>query len=345
MTPSLPNPDGLLGRPRQTLRPRTAAILAALALLAALIILAAGPEAVAAEEINFGIISTESSQNLKVIWDPFLDDLRKATGLDVKAFFATDYAGIIEGMRFGKVQLAWYGNKAAMEAVDRAEAEVFMQTLAADGSEGYYSHIIANVNSPLNSIEDMFEKASELSFGNGDPNSTSGFLVPGYYVFAMNSKDAKRIFKRTLTSNHESNALSVANGQLDAATCNSEALERLALTFPDKRKLIKVIWTSPLIPSDPLVRRKDMDPAVKKALDDFLLAYGQGGDQREADILKSLQWRGFKRSTNDQLDPIRQLELFKEKRALEDQGNLNDRDKARLVELETQLAALAAKMK
>ena len=91
-----------------------------------------------AQEINFGIISTESSQNLRQVWDPFLDDMRKETGLDVKAFFATDYAGIIAGMRFTKVQLAWYGNKAAMEAVDRADAEVLAQTMAADGSEGYY---------------------------------------------------------------------------------------------------------------------------------------------------------------------------------------------------------------
>ena len=298
----------------------------------------------AAEEINFGIISTESSQNLRVIWEPFIEDLKKATGLDVKAFFATDYAGIIEAMRFGKVQLAWYGNKAAMEAVDRAGAEVFMQTVNADGTDGYYSHIIAHADSPLNSIEDMFAKAGDLSFGNGDPNSTSGFLVPGYYVFALNSKDPKRIFKRNLTSNHESNALSVANGQLDVATCNSEALERLKLTFPDKRGLIKVIWTSPLIPADPLVRRADLDPALKAKIDDFLLAYGQN-DPRELEILKSLQWRGFKRSDNDQLIPIRELELLKEKRAIEDKASPGDDDKARLAQIEGELAALAAKKK
>ncbi|MDR2443526.1 MAG: phosphonate ABC transporter substrate-binding protein [Deltaproteobacteria bacterium] len=299
----------------------------------------------AADEINFGIISTESSQNLRVMWDPFLKDLTERTGLNIKAFFATDYAGIIEAMRFNKVQLAWYGNKAAMEAVDRAEGEVFMQTLAADGSDGYYSHIIANTSSPLNSIEDMFKAAANLSFGNGDPNSTSGFLVPGYYVFALNSKDPKTIFKRTLNSNHESNALSVANNQLDVATCNSESLARLEITFPDKRKLIKVIWTSPLIPSDPLVRRKDLDSATKKKIDDFLLSYGQTGDAREVEILKNLQWKGFKVSNNDQLDPIRQLELFKEKKNLEDRGNLNNDQKKRLADIDSELSALAKKMK
>ncbi|MDR1487620.1 MAG: phosphonate ABC transporter substrate-binding protein [Deltaproteobacteria bacterium] len=293
-------------------------------------------------EINFGIISTESSVNLKKIWEPFLDDFRAQTGLKINAFFATDYAGIIEAMRFNKVQLAWYGNKSAMEAVDRADGEVFMQTIAADGSEGYYSHIIAHVDSPLNSIEDMFKEAKNLAFGNGDPNSTSGFLVPGYYVFALNNVDPKSAFKRNLTSNHETNALSVANGQLDVATNNSENLSRLEVTFPDKRQLIKVIWTSPLIPSDPLVRRKDLPNDLKKKIDDFLLGYGKS-DPKQAEILKSLQWQGFKVSNNDQLIPIRQLELFKEKKTIEDRGDLSDSQKERLAEIEKQLAELAKK--
>ncbi len=79
-------------------------------------------------EIDFGIISTESSSNLKKIWDPFLADMAKKTGLKVKAFFASDYAGVIEAMRFKKVQIAWFGNKSAMEAVDRADGEIFAQT-------------------------------------------------------------------------------------------------------------------------------------------------------------------------------------------------------------------------
>ena len=86
------------------------------------------------DRINFGIISTESQVNLKTIWEPFLADMAKKTGLKVNAFFASDYAGVIEGMRFDKVQVAWYGNKSAMEAVDRADAEVFAQSVAVAAS-------------------------------------------------------------------------------------------------------------------------------------------------------------------------------------------------------------------
>jgi phosphonate transport system substrate-binding protein len=75
-------------------------------------------QAQAMKEINFGIISTDSSTALKSMWQPFMDDMAKATGMKINGFFATDYTGIIEGMRFGKVHLAWHGNKSAIEAVD-----------------------------------------------------------------------------------------------------------------------------------------------------------------------------------------------------------------------------------
>lgn len=102
--------------------------------------------------LNFGIISTESQQNLKPQWTPFLQDMEKKLGVKVNAFFAPDYAGIIQGMRFNKVDIAWYGNLSAMEAVDRANGQVFAQTVAADGSPGYWSVLIVNKDSPINNL-------------------------------------------------------------------------------------------------------------------------------------------------------------------------------------------------
>lgn len=221
------------------------------------------------KELNFGIISTESSQNLKAQWDPFLAAMSERTGMEIKAFFAPDYAGIVQGMRFDKVDVAWYGNKSAMEAVDRAGGEIFMQTVAADGSPGYWSLLIAHKDSPVNSVEDMLQNAKNLTFGNGDPNSTSGFLVPGYYVFAQNNVEPKEIFKRTLNASHEVNALSVANKQVDVATFNTEGLERLEITNPDKAKELKIVWKSPLIPADPIVWRKNLPEETKKKINDF----------------------------------------------------------------------------
>ncbi|HCU2031743.1 TPA: phosphonate ABC transporter substrate-binding protein, partial [Pseudomonas aeruginosa] len=293
--------------------------------------------------INFGIISTESSQNLKSIWEPFLKDMSQQTGYQVKAFFAPDYAGIIQGMRFDKVDIAWYGNKAAMEAVDRAHGEIFAQTVAASGAPGYWSLLIANKDSKIDSLEDMLANAKSLTFGNGDPNSTSGYLVPGYYVFAKNNVDPVKAFKRTLNSSHEVNALAVANKQVDVATFNTEGMERLELTQPEKARQLKVIWKSPLIPGDPLVWRNNLSDEQKNKLRDFFFKYGANAEQKK--VLADLQWSKFQASDDDQLLPIRQLELFKQRTDVANNANLGAEEKAaKLKALDEELAKLEKRM-
>lgn len=294
------------------------------------------------KEINFGIISTESSQNLKSDWQPLLEDMAKKTGYKVNAFFAPDYAGIIEGMRFGKVHLAWYGNKSAMEAVDRAGGEVFAQMVNADGTQGYYSHFVVHKDSPLKTLDDVLKNAKTLSFGNGDPNSTSGFLVPSYYVFAQNKLDARTAFKVSRSANHETNALAVVNKQVDVAVTNSETLDKIKDRMPGKFKEIRVVWTSPLIPLDPLVMRKDLPDATKQKLKDFFFAYGKGGQQEKEVLMKISKLSAFKPSTNAQLIPIRQLELFKERNKFEADATLPAADKqAKVAEIDRKLAELS----
>ena len=289
-----------------------------------------------AEEINFGIISTESQQNLKPKWEPLLTDFAKATGLDVKPFFASDYAGVIEGMRFGKVQMAWYGNKSAMEAVDRADGEVFAQTVPADGEPGYYSLILAPKDSKLNSVEDLLACDKSLNFGLGDPNSTSGYLVPMTFVFSANKIDPKSCFKNVTNANHETNAMAVANGQVDAAANNTENLALIEKNQPAAFEKIKVIWKSPLIPSDPLVWRKDLSDEAKAKIKDFFLTYGtdksKGDAAREKEVLAGLEWAPFRASTDDQLLPIRVMELTKQIAQIEADATLSDADKKAKIE-------------
>jgi phosphonate transport system substrate-binding protein len=294
-----------------------------------------------AQEISFGIISTEATQNLKADWQPLLDDMEKQTGLKVKAFFAPDYAGIIEGMRFNKVQVAWHGNKSAMEAVDRANGEVFAQMVNADGTQGYYSHLIVHKDSPLNNLNDLFSNAKNLSFGNGDPNSTSGFLVPGFYVFAQNKVDPKTAFKVSRSANHETNSLAVANKQVDVATNNSENLDKIKERQPEKFKDIKIIWTSPLIPLDPLVVLKSLPEATKTKVKTFFYNYAKTDAREKAILMKLNKLSGFKPSTNEQLKPIRQLDLFAQRNKVDGDTTLAAAEKqTKLADIDQKLAAL-----
>ncbi|MGE0237231.1 MAG: phosphonate ABC transporter substrate-binding protein [Parvibaculaceae bacterium] len=315
-----------------------------LAVFATAAMVMAGSAYAETKEINFGIISTESTQNLKQYWTPFLADLEKETGIKINPFFASDYAGIIEGMRFGKVQVAWYGNKSAMEAMDRAEGQVFAQSVDAEGNPGYWSLLVTNVDNPnLNAVADVLKCDKTLSFGNGDPNSTSGFLVPSVFVFGTNNVDPKTCYKTVTNANHETNLMAVVNKQVDFATNNTENMRNFAKSHPEELKKIKEIWRSPLIPSDPIVWRKDLDQATKDKLLSFFMTYGRQGSVDEVktarENLKKLNWAPFKPSSDAQLYPIRVLEISKAMNKVKGDEALSQADKdAKLKELEAQKA-------
>lgn len=291
------------------------------------------------KEINFGIISTESSANLKTAWQPLLEDMQKATGVKVNAFFAPDYAGVIEGMRFNKVQVAWMGNKSGAEAVDRANGEVFAKVANADGSLGYWGLMIVHKDSPLRTLDDVLKARAQLTLGFGDPNSTSATLVPGFYAFGANKVDPTRDFKRMVRANHETNILAVANKQIDVATVASDGVERMKIKQPEKAAELREVWRSPLIASDPILWRKDLDETTKSKMREFFLTYGR--DEREKNILKTLTFSGFLPSSNSQLLPIRQLELARERGKIESDANLApDERNRRLQEIDNKLAEL-----
>lgn len=303
-------------------------------------LLAAAALSAHAQDINFGIIATDSASTQRERWEPFFRDMEKKTGLTVKSFYAPDYAGVIEAMRFNKIQVAWYGNKSAIEAVDRANGEVFAQVMYADGSYGYNGLLITHKDSPYKTLDDVFKNSKAINFGIGDPNSTSGFLVPSYYLFAQNRIDARSAFRTVRNASHGANIQAVLARQVDVATNNTEDMTKLETSKPELASQIRVLWKSPLIPSDPFVMRKDLDPAVKAKIKSFVVNYGKTDEEKA--VLKNIyNYGGFRESSNAQLIPIRTLELAKERMKLEGDENMAADTKSKaLAEIDAKIAAL-----
>ncbi len=297
----------------------------------------------AAEPLRFGLISTESANQNRSLWAPVIEAMSKELGRPVQPFFASDYAGIIEALRFGQVDIAWMGNKAAMEAVDRADAEVFVRQVDGSSKDGYESILIVRDDSTVLTADDVVSRAKQLVLGIGDPNSTSGFVVPVCHFFGPRGLDPRRGFKLTRTSNHEGNLMAVVAGQVDVATNNTQNLHRFTLKFPERAKRIRVVWSSPTIPNDPMVWRRNLAPDIKQAVRAFFLRYGQSGPNREAELasLYPLQIQGFVTADDTYLLPVRRLELLRLRwQVVVDEALADSVRKARLAELDAKLEAL-----
>ena len=266
------------------------------------------------QAVNFSIMSTEGRQTQMDDWGPFLADMEKSIGIPVKPFFGTNYTSLIEAMRFKQTDVGWFTNQSGLEAVRRANGEVFARTVKPNGPDGYQAVIVVKKGSGI-TLDKLLTCDRTLNFGMGDAKSTSGTLAPMTYLFAPRGVDPNTCFKTVRSANHEANLFSVAQGLLDAATNNTASMDRMAMmgTEMSKKTLasLDVIWTSPTIPEDPMVRRKDLDPAIKAKIDAFLFSYGTGDGpeaERQRKVLERIQTKPFKRADNSHLLPVREME-------------------------------------
>ena len=266
-------------------------------------------------EITFSILSTEKSQNMETYWTPILVDMEKSTGLKVKPFFSSSYSALIEAMRFKQTDLGWFSNQSGLEAVRRSNGEVFARTFDPSGTDGYTSVIIVPIDSPIKTLDDLLKCDKTLNFGMGDKKSTSGTLAPMTEVFIPRGVKPENCFKTVLTANHQSNLFAVANKRLDAATNNSTAIRLNQDRNEGQADKVRVIWESPVLPEDPIVWRKDLDPAVKEKVRQFFLTYGQGDTPeaaRQRENMKKLSIGGFKPADATHLLFVRKMEAMEQ---------------------------------
>ncbi len=296
--------------------------------------------------INFSILSTENAQNLQTAWAPFIADMSKQTGLTIKPFYASNYTSLITAMRFRQVQLGWFSNLSGLEAVRHGGGEVFAHSTDPSGVPGYNSVIIVNAKSNI-TLDRLLKCDKSLSFGLGDARSTSGTLAPMTYLFGPRNIDPQTCFRVVRSANHESNLFSVGAGVLDAATNNTTALTMLGRTRQEMVAKVKVIWTSPRLPEDPVVWRKDLDPAIKEKLRSFFLSYGRapGAEgERQRKILNSLHFGTFKPADDSFLLPVREMEatekLYEAKNAHDAKGEAAA--KAEIAKIRTQETVVGA---
>lgn len=290
----------------------------------------------ALKELAFGILTTESEADLAPQWNPFLEAMSTAIGLPVKPFFATQYSSLIEAMRADAIQIAWFGGKVYIEAAKLADAEAFVSTISDAGEKGYYAHLITHGDRPWleeaeeeNKVQYLLNKenAQNLSFAFNDLNSTSGYLVPMYYIFAENSIDPLQHFKQvSFLGSHEETVLAVADQKVDIATNNSEGLTRFQEKFPDKYEAVRIVWTSPMIPSDPIAYDSELPEALKQKIRDFFLTYN------DMTVLNNLNWSGFDPATDKDWNPIRELKIGKQILEIQQNKAISKTEKKNIIE-------------
>ena len=263
----------------------------------------------APSELTFSILSAEGQASAGPLWQPLLDDMSKAIGIPVKPYFGSNYTVLVEAMRGNQTQVAWFSAKPAVEAIDRASAEVIARTVNKEGLDSYRSTLIVRAGSGI-TLDQVLACGKRFDFGIGDAQSTSGTLAPMAFLFNPRNIVPAECFKNVRSANHQSNAFGVASNQIDVATSNTVNTVFLTRQNPQIAAQIQEIWQSPPIPESGILVREDLDPALKEKIRSFFLTYGQGDTPeaaRQRQVLAGLEYSCFNAADDGYLNPIREM--------------------------------------
>jgi len=266
--------------------------------VASLTVIALGASQVwAKDKLTIGLIPSEDSQAMIESSKQVLDDLQAKIGMPVVPFVATDYNGIIEALRSGKLDVAYLGPFSYVLATSVADVEAFSVAVTKKtGQSAYKSVILARKDSGIHSLADL--KGHTFAFV--DPSSASGHLFPKAGLeqagFAPDS-----LFKRVIFSgSHDASILAVENKKVDAAAVADRIFASAVAKGVVKQDDFEIVWSSKPIPESPMVWRKALDPQLKKKIADALAS------------IKDVPWgdqgllNGFQPTTDASYDVVRE---------------------------------------
>ena len=254
------------------------------------------------DKIKLGAVPTENAMSLSTKLEPLINYLEDELDVEVEIFHATDYRGVIEALRFGKIDIAKLGPKSYIEAKDNyGNVEPIVKFISDTGSPGYRSCLIASTETDIYSPEDA--KGAEFAFN--DPNSTSGYLVPmTLFLQSMKVKPKEYFSKVTFSGSHEASIIAVNNANVEVASTNLNAIKRAENDGQSSFENLRVIWVSDLIPNDPFVVRSELPNSFKTAIQEAFVNVDQNA-------IREFLWSGFQKVDDAHYQPVRELNNLK----------------------------------
>ncbi|UOR10833.1 phosphate/phosphite/phosphonate ABC transporter substrate-binding protein [Halobacillus amylolyticus] len=257
------------------------------------------------ETFTIGVIPAQTEGSMDNAMNKLQSILNEKLNREVKVEVYPDYNGVVEAMNYDKIDMSYLGPLTYVIAHQKSGAKAIITQLI-DGEPFYHSYIITHSDHPWNSLDEMLQKPEEVAFAFGDPNSTSGTLVPsieleerGVYQSTENHK-----FKSVrYTGSHDASALAVQNKQVDAAAIDSAIFNQLVESGKIDEEQLRVIWKSDKIFQYPWAVHKDTDQETINKLQEAFLGI------EDQEILDAFGATGFIKASNEDYENIKQAAL------------------------------------
>lgn len=228
--------------------------------------------------LRVSAIPDESPTELQRKFKPLGEYLEKKLDMKVEFSPVTDYAACVEGLINHKLDMAWLGGFTFIQAKVRSNNEVI--PLVQREEDEKFKSVFITSRKDITSLQDL--KGKTFSFGS--ESSTSGHLMPRYYLLAANinpETDMKRI---SFSGAHDATAFAVAGGKVDAGALNISVWEKLVAEGKIDPNTVRVFYTTPGYYDYNWTVRADMDSALREKIINAFLALDKN-DPHDKEIL------------------------------------------------------------
>lgn len=255
------------------------------------------------DKLVMGIIPAEDNAEMLRAFEPVIEHVSEELGVEVEAYTATDYSGVIEAMRSGKVDVAWFGPLSYVLASEMAGAEAIAVQIKEEGKKDptYKSLMVTQAGSDIESIEDL--RGGSFSFV--DPASTSGNLFPRKAFAEAGIDPDEDLAEATFAGGHDASALAAKNGTVDAGAVANTVLEGMFEEGVIKEDEVRIIHESEPIPESPVAVREDLPQEAKERIKEVFI--NMTPEDVGQSTLGSEDAVGYVEATDEDYDVIREL--------------------------------------
>lgn len=248
------------------------------------------------DTLKIALLPDENASELIKRNQPLKDFMEAKLGKDIELIVTTDYSSMIEAMRFGRIDLAYFGPLSYVMAKSKSEIEPFA-AMVIGGVPTYRSIIIANIDSGIESYADI--KGKKMAYG--DRASTSSHLIPKTVLIEQGGIEAETDYEQHFVGTHDAVAMNVANGNADAG-----GLSEVIFNFITERGLIdknkvKVVGHSKPYPQYPWAMRSNLNDDLKAKIKDAFVTL------EDPEVLEAFNAEGFAPITDADYDVIREM--------------------------------------
>lgn len=247
-------------------------------------------------KLRVALLPDENATTLIQNARPLKIYLEKTLKKDIELIVTTDYSSMIEAMRFGRIEIAYFGPFSYVLAKSKApEIEPFAVGVER-GAPTYNSVLIAQKGGPVAKIEDI--KGKPFAFG--DQASTSSHLAPRAYLLKK-GLDGDKDYKIVHLGTHDAVARAVQAGQVPAGALSKAIFDNLVARKTIDADKITVLELSDPIPNYPIVMQGNLAPGLKQAIRSAFL------DMKEKEVLKAFRVEGFAATDDKGYDVLREM--------------------------------------